>query len=224
VIRVVVADDQELVRTGFRQILGAEDDLLVVADVGDGAAAVAACRSFEPDVAIVDIRMPVLDGIEATRRILALAAGTRVLILTTFGTEDYVFAALEAGASGFLLKDAGARQLVDAVRLAARGDSALSPAVTRLLIDRSLRARRRAAEPDDAGIATLTEREAEVLRQMALGLSNAEIAAVLHVSEATAKSHVAQVLAKLGVRSRVQAVIRAYDAGFVAPSGGGGGA
>lgn len=216
-IRVLIADDQDLVRAGFRQILAAEDDIDVVADVGDGAAAVEACREHDPDVALLDIRMPGVDGLEAARRIAALEQDVRVLILTTFGSDDYVFAALDAGATGFLLKDAGAQQLVDAVRIVARGDALLSPAVTRRLIELSLTERQAPSSrrQDDPDIARLTGREAAVLTELARGLSNAEIAASLHVSEATVKTHVAQVLAKLGVRSRVQAVIRAYRSGFM---------
>jgi DNA-binding NarL/FixJ family response regulator len=220
-IRVLIADDQDLVRAGFRQILAAEDDIEVVADVGDGAAAVAACRSLGPDVALLDIRMPGMDGIDAARRVAALDRTIHILILTTFGSDDYVFAALEAGATGFLLKDAGAQQLVDAVRIVARGDALLAPAITKRLIELSLLERWAAlTRQDDADIGRLTEREAAVLTELARGLSNTEIGAALHVSEATVKTHVAQILSKLGVRSRVQAVIRAYQSGFIPLPGG----
>ncbi|MEU7556064.1 response regulator transcription factor [Streptomyces sp. NPDC044571] len=217
-IRVVVADDQELVRSGFAMILDAQDDIEVVAEAGDGAAAVAAVRELAPDVALLDIRMPVLDGIEACRTI---TAGTtcRTVMLTTFDSDAYVYEALHAGASGFLLKDVRRDDLVHAVRVVAAGDSLLAPSVARRLIEEYTAATARPAAA--AGLSAqrlevLTARERETLLHLGRGLSNAEIAAALVVSEHTVKSHVGNVLAKLGLRDRVQAVICAYETGLIA--------
>ena len=210
-IRVALADDQELVRTGFRLILSAEPDLEVVAEAANGQEAVDVVRTRRPDVVLMDVRMPVLDGIEATRRI---AGETRVLVLTTFGVDSVLFDALRAGASGFLLKTAPADDLVRAVRVVATGDSLLSPSITRRLIEEFARS---PAPADGEGLDELTPRETEVLRLVARGLSNAEIAAELVVETSTVKSHVASVLSKLDLRDRVQAVVAAYESGLVRP-------
>ncbi|WP_030162562.1 response regulator [Streptomyces sp. NRRL S-244] len=226
-IRVVVADDQELVRSGFAMILDAQEDIEVVAEVGDGAAAVAAVRELRPDVVLLDVRMPVLDGIEACRTI---SAGTacRTVMLTTFDSDEYVYEALHAGASGFLLKDVRRDDLVHAVRVVAAGDSLLAPSVARRLIEEYTAATARSvvgALPAQR-LEVLTARERETLLHLGRGLSNAEIAAALVVSEHTVKSHVGHVLAKLGLRDRIQAVICAYETGLIAagtgPGGGGG--
>jgi DNA-binding NarL/FixJ family response regulator len=214
-IRVLVVDDQQLVRAGFRVILNAEPDIAVVAEAGDGETAIAAARSSAPDVVLMDIRMPNLDGLAASRVILADTT-SRVLILTTFGTDEYVYAALRAGASGFLLKDAPSEQLVAAVRSVARGDALIDPAITRRLIGRFIHATQPARELP-AELVTLTPRERDVLRQLAHGLSNAEIAARLVIEESTVKTHVTRILVKLGLRDRVQAVVLAYESGFVTP-------
>jgi DNA-binding NarL/FixJ family response regulator len=211
-LRVVIADDQPLMRAGFKAVLEATGEIEVVAEAGDGEEAVAAARAHRPDVVLMDIRMPGVDGIEATRRL----PGQRVLILTTFGLDDYIIAALRAGASGFLLKDAPTEQVLDAVRAVAAGDAVLSPAVTRRLLDQVGR-RLPAAVSREHGLDALTEREREVLRMLAAGLSNNEIAQALVVSEATVKSHVSSLLGKLGLRDRVQAVIFAYETGLIAP-------
>ncbi|WP_327092071.1 response regulator transcription factor [Nonomuraea sp. NBC_01738] len=214
-VRVVVADDQALVRTGFGMILAA-DGIEVVAEASDGEHAVHAVRRSRPDVVLMDIRMPVMDGIEATRQIMAGGDGTRVLILTTYDLDHYVYAALAAGASGFLLKDVTPEHLVSAVRLVRTGDALLAPAITRRLVERF-------ARPDDRrsslhrDLSELTTRELEVLRLMATGLSNAELAERLTLSAATVKTHVGRILAKLGLRDRVQAVIVAYETGLVTP-------
>jgi len=218
-IRVLVVDDQAMVRQGFAALLAAQPDLLVVGDAADGAQAVAAAREHDPDVVLMDIRMPVLDGIEATRRILAGGSGAtrpRVLMLTTFDLDDYVFEALRAGASGFLLKDAPAAELVGAVRVVAAGEGLLAPSVTRRLIEQ-FAARPRPNRTHPARLATLTPRETEVLRLIARGQSNAEIAATLVVAEQTVKTHVGRVLAKLDLRDRAQAVVLAYETGLVVP-------
>jgi DNA-binding NarL/FixJ family response regulator len=212
-IRVLLADDQALVRTGFRMILKAEPDLEVVGEAADGEQAVAAARRLAPDVVVMDVRMPNMDGLEATRRILA-GDGPRVLMLTTFDLDEYVYEALRAGASGFLLKDGPADQLVGAIRAVAAGDALLAPAVTRRLIEAFAR---QAPPAPDRALAELTTREREVLEQLARGLSNAEIAERFTVGEATVKTHVAHVLAKLGLRDRTQAVVFAYESGLVAP-------
>jgi DNA-binding NarL/FixJ family response regulator len=220
-IRVVIADDQQLVRTGFRLILDAEDDLDVVAEAGDGLEAVKVVRRERPDVVLMDIRMPELNGIEATRRIIDAGIRTRVLMLTTFDLNEYVYEALRAGASGFLLKDTPAEQLAEGVRVVARGDALLAPSVTRRLLDEFARppTETPATRPAPAGLDELTARELEVFRLIARGKSNAEIAADLFVSETTVKTHVARVLMKLGVRDRVQAVVLAYESGVVDPGG-----
>jgi len=214
-IRVAIADDQALVRSGFRLILEARTDLEVVGEADDGVGAVALVQELAPDVILLDIRMPNLDGIEATRQIVASGSDTRILVLTTFDLDEYVYEAVRAGASGFLLKDVRPTELVDAIRVVANGNALLAPtALERLL------ARFSVAETDRDGTAAtdlLTDREAETLRLIASGLSNAEIAATLVVSEATVKTHVSNLLRKLGVRDRVQAVIAAYDAGVVQP-------
>ena len=215
--RVVIADDQALVRGGFRMILGAAG-IPVVAEAADGAQAVAAALRHRPDVVLMDIRMPEMDGLEATRRILAsqACAGCRIIILTTFDLDQYVYTALTAGASGFLLKDVSPEQLVAAVRLVRSGDALLAPSITRRLIKQF--APRPASHPAGYGdLSALTPRELEVLRLLARGLSNAELAAQLTLSEATVKTHVARILGKLGLRDRVQAVVLAYETGLAAP-------
>ncbi len=214
--RVVIADDQALVRSGFRLIVDARPDLEVVGEAEDGEQAVALVEELEPEVILLDIRMPNLDGIEATKRIVASGSGTRILVLTTFDLDEYVYGAIRAGASGFLLKDVRPGELVDAIRVVASGNALLGPtAVDRLLRQFSAPADERPL--DTVAVGSLTDREAETLRLLAKGLSNAEIAATLVVSETTVKTHVSNLLRKLGVRDRVQAVIAAYDAGVVQP-------
>ncbi|MGR6922682.1 response regulator [[Actinomadura] parvosata] len=217
-LRAVLADDQALVRTGFRMILTA-DGIDVVAEAADGEEAVAAVRRTRPDVVLMDIRMPHMDGLEATRRILGSGAeDTRVLILTTYDLDHYVYAALAAGASGFLLKDVTPEHLVAAVRLVRSGDALLAPTITRRLVERF--ARRDDARPAlHRDLAELTPRELDVLRLLATGLSNAELAERLSLSVATVKTHVARILSKLGLRDRVQAVVVAYETGLVSPGG-----
>jgi len=215
-IRVLLADDQALVRGGFRMILEAREDLEVVGEAENGAQAAELAEQHRPDVVLMDVRMPVLDGIEATRRIVESGNAARIIVLTTFDADEYVFAALRAGASGFLLKDVRPADLVEAIRIVAGGDALLAPTVTRRLLDRFARDLPGAdAVPPDLGV--LTERELEVLRLVALALSNAEIAAELVVTEATVKTHVSSVLRKLHLRDRVQAVVLAYDIGLVRP-------
>lgn len=215
-VRIVLADDQALVRTGFRAILDAREDLEVVAEAADGNEAVVAVAEHRPDVVLMDIRMPSQDGIAATRRIVQSGACARVIMLTTFDLDDLVVAALRAGASGFLLKDAQAAELVHAVRVVARGDALLAPAVTRRLLDRFAAF---AVAPADASavLEELTARELEVLELVAGALSNAEIAQRLVISDVTVKAHISAILRKLGLRDRVQAVVLAYDAGLVTP-------
>jgi DNA-binding NarL/FixJ family response regulator len=214
-IRVVVADDQALVRAGFRMILKAEPGIEVVGEAGDGVEAVAQVRELVPDVVLMDIRMPILDGIEATRQVVTDEASPRVLVLTTFDLDEYVYGALRAGASGFLLKDAPEDQLVSAIRVIATGGSLFAPSVTRRLIEEfARRAEPKAAPP---ALESLTAREIEVLRFVARGLTNAEIAAALVVSEHTVKTHVAHILQKLSLRDRTQAVIAAYESALVTP-------
>ncbi len=246
-VRVVLADDQALLRKGFRMILEAEDGIEIVGEAADGADAVRLVELYGPDVVLMDVRMPVLDGIEATRAIAQSEAGdrTRVLILTTFDLDEYAFSALRAGASGFLLKDVPPAELVSAIRTVARGDAVVSPRITRRLLEEyadtlpdmsgggpeagagagigsdaeaGATGAAGAGTPDQVALASLTEREREVLLAVADGLSNAEIAERLYVSEATVKSHVGRLLAKLGLRDRVQAVVFAFQSGLVRPS------
>jgi DNA-binding NarL/FixJ family response regulator len=213
-IRVLLADDQQLVRAGLRTILESEDDIEVCGEVGDGLLAVGAAQEQHPDVVLMDIRMPNLDGLEATRRIAARGDIPRVIILTTFDLDEYVFEALRDGASGFLLKDTTADELVRAVRLAVAGDALLAPSVTRRLIERFAN---RVAVPSTQNLETLTGRELEVLLLVARGLSNTEVAERLFLGETTVKTHVAHVLDKLELRDRVQAVVLAYESGLVEP-------
>jgi DNA-binding NarL/FixJ family response regulator len=213
-LRVVLADDQDLVRAGFRVILGTEPGIEVVAEAGDGAQAVELVASLRPDVVLMDVQMPRMDGLEATRQILSAGPGTRVVILTTFDREDYLFEALQAGASGFLLKNASPEDLVESVRVVARGDALLSPEVTRRVIARFSTAAKERTRPP-----SLTDREFEVLVELAKGASNAEIAVALFLGETTVKTHVSRVLAKLGLRDRTHAVVFAYEQGIVTPGG-----
>jgi len=218
-IRILLVDDQELVRAGFRMVLDAQDDMTVVGEAGDGAAALALLRAVTADVAVMDVRMPRLDGIEATRRICQAGERPRVLMLTTFDLDEYAYAALKAGASGFLLKDVPPEELLFGIRAVHSGDAVVAPSTTRRLIDRFaplFPAGDGAAPP---GLDCLTSRELEVLAHVAQGLSNAEIAGRLFVSEATVKTHVGRVLAKLGLRDRVQAVVFAYETGLVKARG-----
>jgi DNA-binding NarL/FixJ family response regulator len=215
-VRIPIADDQALVRAGFRMILEAEPHLTVVGEAADGEAAIDLVSRARPDVVLMDVRMPKMDGIASCARICAGAKPPQVLMLTTFDLEDYVYSALRAGASGFLLKDAPAEQLVEAIEVVARGDAQLAPQITRLLIEEV--AKRPAVSPaHHPWIAALTERETEVLRLMSRGRSNMEIAAELYLGEATIKTHVGRVLSKLGARDRVQAVVMAFDSGLVEP-------
>ena len=216
-IKVLIADDQSLVRSGFRMVLESADDLEVVGEAANGHQAIDSARRLRPDVVLMDVRMPELNGIDATRRITGddeIAA--RVLILTTFDLDEYIYDALSAGASGFLLKDVPAEQLIDGIRVVASGEALLAPSVTRRLIEDFSRARPSPAEAPP-GLDELTPREREVLELVARGLSNAEIAAELVVGETTVKTHVARVLLKLGLRDRVQAVVLAYESGIVSP-------
>jgi DNA-binding NarL/FixJ family response regulator len=219
-ITLLIVDDQALVRVGLRKILDGEPDMTVAGEAGDGQEAIAEAARLRPDVVLMDVRMPVLDGIEATRRILRGGSPSRVMILTTFGLDGYVYDALRAGASGFMLKDAPPEEIAAAVRIVASGDALLAPAVTRAVIEEFARQPPPAAavEPP-AAVAELTPREQEVLALLVRGLSNPEICEQLVISEATAKTHVAHILQKLGLRDRVQAVIYAYESGLVAPGG-----
>jgi DNA-binding NarL/FixJ family response regulator len=220
---VLLCDDQALVRVGLRKILDAEDDLDVVGEARDGEEAVAAAGRLRPDVVLMDIRMPVLDGIEATRRIAGAQPGTRVVVLTTFGLDGYVYDALRAGASGFMLKDAPPEEIVAAIRIVANGDALLAPAVTRTVIEEFARRAPGTApppRPEPPALDELTPREREVLELLARGLSNPQICERLVVSEATTKTHVARILQKLGLRDRIQAVIYAYETGLIEPGGG----
>ena len=215
-IRVLLVDDQSMLRMGFRLVLEAEPDIEVVGEAGDGAAGASMARALRPDIVLMDVRMPGVDGIEATRRILAEVPESRVVVLTTFDLDEYAFAALRAGASGFLLKDARPAELVGAIRSVAAGDAAIAPRVTRRMLELfagELPAEGAAAGAQDARLASLTPREHEVFAALGEGLSNAEIAARFVLSEGTVKTHVAHVLGKLGLRDRVQAVVLAYETG-----------
>ena len=216
--RVVLCDDQALVRDGFRMILNAEEDIDVVGEAGEGAAAVELTKRLFPHVVLMDVRMPGMNGIEATRRIRLSGLESRVLILTTFDLDEYVYEALRAGASGFLLKDVTAAQLVDGVRVVAGGEALLAPTVTRRLLERFAPSLAGGDERPPPALSSLTERELEILSLLATGLSNAELGAQLHLSEPTIKTHLSSIFRKLGVRDRVQAVIAAYDAGLVEPT------
>lgn len=218
-IRVVIADDQDLVREGLRMMLDAEGDIEVVGEAGNGKQALDAARAHDPDVLLMDVRMPELDGLEATARLVGSNARARVLMLTTFDLDEYLYRAMKAGASGFLLKDANREQLAAAVRTVAAGDALLAPAITRRLIEDFCRRPPPSAGPP-AGADELSPRELEVLRLLAQGMSNAEIAGELFLSDATVKSHVARILSKLNLRDRVQAVVLAYESGIVRPGGG----
>jgi DNA-binding NarL/FixJ family response regulator len=215
--RLILVDDQPLLRTGFRMILSAESDLEVVGEAGDGASAVALARRLKPDVVLMDIRMPVMDGIAATRELAGpgVEEPIKILILTTFGLDEYVIESLRAGASGFLLKDAPAEDLVEAIRIVASGEALLAPSITRRLLDRLASKFPPVNEDSIPALHELTERELEVLKLVARGLSNAEIAEKLVISETTVKTHVSRVLAKLDLRDRVQAVILSYETGLV---------
>jgi DNA-binding NarL/FixJ family response regulator len=210
VIRVLIADDQALVRSGLRLVLEGRDSIEVVGEAANGEEAIRAVRRLQPDLVLMDVRMPLMDGIETTRRILQSGATCRVLILTTFDLDEYVYSAMSVGASGFLLKDVTGEQLEASIRLVATGEALLAPAITRRLIERY-------AKPigNSGALVSLSPREMEVLKSLARGMSNAELAAELHLEESTIKTHVARVLAKLGVRDRVQAVILAYESGIV---------
>jgi len=214
-LRVVIADDQPMMLAGFKTVLEATGNITVVAEAGTGEEAVTAANQHRPDVVLMDIRMPVVDGIEATRRL----PHQRILILTTFGLDEYIIDALRAGASGFLMKDAPTDEVIAAVRAVAAGDAVLAPSVTRQLLDQVARRLPAPVSQDSSALSSLTEREREVLRMLASGLSNAEIAKALVLSEATVKSHVSRLLGKLGLRDRVQAVIYAYETGLIAPTG-----
>ena len=221
--RCLIADDQAMVREGFAAVLASQADLVVVSQAASGADAVSQARQLKPDVIVMDVRMPVMDGLQATRQILDAgpdAHRPRVLIVTTFDLDDYVYEALRAGASGFLLKDATATELIHAVRVVAAGDALLAPSVTRRLISEFAR-RPRTNAPSPAALGALTPRETEVLRLIALGQSNAEISGTLFIAEQTTKTHVGRILAKLGLRDRAQAVVMAYETGLVTPGGAG---
>ena len=219
-IRVLLVDDQDLVRAGFAMVLGSQPDLTVVGEAADGAGAIRLARDVPADVLVMDVRMPGLDGVAATREICQAAERPRVLILTTFDLDEYVFAALRAGASGFLLKSAPPEELLYAIRSVHDGESVVAPSTTRRLIDRFLPHLPDTATADREDLAELTAREREVLTQVGSGLSNAEIAALLHISEATVKTHIGHIMAKLGFRDRIQAVVYAYETGLIRPGAG----
>ena len=217
-VQIIVADDQQVVRAGFAALLGTQPDFMVISTACDGAEAVRLCRELRPDVVLMDVRMPGMDGIEATRQLARLGhGGPRILILTTFDLDQYVYDALRAGASGFLLKDVTAERLFDAVRVVAAGDALLAPAITRRLISEFARLQPQPAVQPAEKFATLTPRETEILRLVAAGLSNQEIAAQLIVTAETVKTHVSRILSKLGLRDRTQAVVTAYESGLVVP-------
>jgi DNA-binding NarL/FixJ family response regulator len=216
-VRVLLCDDQALVRSGFRMVLEAREDMEVVGEAENGAGALELAGRCRPDVILMDVRMPVMDGVEATRRLARTGTSARIVILTTFDSDEYVYEALRAGASGFLLKDVQPAQLVDAIRVVARGEALLAPTVTRRLLDRFAHTLPDSSRTAPAALAELTERELEVLTLLASGLSNAELAERLFLSETTVKTHVSSILRKLGLRDRVQAVVLAYQAGLVRP-------
>ena len=216
-IRVLLCDDQALVRSGFRMVLEARNDMRVIGEADDGIQAVALAGHAKPDVILMDIRMPNMDGVEATRRLIAAGTSARILILTTYDADEYVFEALRAGASGFLLKDIRPVELVEAIRVVARGEALLAPTVTRRLLDRFAHTLPAADGIATPALTSLTERETEVLALLATGLSNLELAERLFLTEATVKTHVSSILRKLGLRDRVQAVVLAYQAGLVRP-------
>jgi DNA-binding NarL/FixJ family response regulator len=218
VISVLLADDQDLVREGLRMLIDADADLTVVGEARNGVEAISGTRELDPDVVLMDIRMPDLDGIEATRRLVAAQVRARIVVLTTFDLDEYVYRAMSAGATGFLLKDASREQLTSAVRTAAAGDAMLAPAVTRRLIEEFCRRPPPSAEPP-AAVRQLSQRERDVLLLVARGMSNSEIARELFLGETTVKSHLARAFAKLGLRDRVQAVVYAYETGLVRPGG-----
>lgn len=213
--RVLLADDQALVRSGFRMLIEAEDDLSVVGEVSDGAAAIRAVREQAPDVVLMDIRMPVMDGVEATRQIVTSGAQTKVLVLTTFDVDEYVFAALRAGASGFLLKDARPTELLAAIRSVAGGDAILAPSATRMLLEHVAKDLPTSEPAPDERLSLLTEREIDVLKEVAKGLTNAEIAESLFMAEGTVKTHIGRLLSKLQIRDRVGLVLFAFETGLV---------
>jgi DNA-binding NarL/FixJ family response regulator len=215
-IRVLVADDQALVRGGFRMILESQDDLQVVGEVDNGVHAVQQCRALDADVVLMDVRMPTMNGVEATAELTRQGVRTRVLMLTTFDSDEYVYEAVRAGASGFLLKDVSPSDLVHAVRVVAAGQALVAPAITRRLLEHFVARPKPGARAPEA-LDHLTDREVDVLRQVARGLSNAEVAGALHLSEATVKTHMTRVLAKLGLRDRAQAVVYAYESGVTVP-------
>jgi DNA-binding NarL/FixJ family response regulator len=220
VIRVLVVDDQALVRAGFAMILGAQDDLEVVGEAADGLEALALVRETTPDVVLMDVRMPRMDGLETLRALQRESRVPRVLMLTTFDLDEYVYEAMRAGAAGFMLKDVPREQLIGAVRSVAAGDALLAPAITRRLIEEFVRRPAPSAAGTPEALRDLTERELDVMRRVAQGLSNAEIAGVLHLSEATVRTHISHILAKLDLRDRVQVVVAAYECGLVRPGSG----
>ena len=217
--RVLLVDDEALVRTGFRMVLDAQPDIEVVGEVSDGDEVAGAVRAFRPDVVLMDIRMRRMNGVDAARAVLSEVDPPRVIVLTTFDHDEYIYEALRAGASGFLLKEAPPEELVDAVRLVAAGEAVLQPSVTRKVVEAFASGRADVAPPTDNTLDELTERELDVFKLMAQAMSNAEIAAALHISETTTKTHVAHILMKLDLRDRAQAVVRAYESGLIRPGG-----